>query len=214
MPSKLSLYNGALRHLGQRSLANLTENREPRRLLDEVWDDGFLDGILEQGWWKHASRGVQLSPNPSFVRQFGYNYQFTQPSDMVKLCAFTLDEYMEITIDRYLDEGGAWYCNQNPIWVQYVSNDVSYGLNFAGWPQSFNEYAQAALAGLSASRFKKTPQEKQDIERQEKLFKHDALSKDALKGPTKRPTMGSWNQARRGWGASGIDRLRGGRLIG
>jgi hypothetical protein len=38
--SKLKLYNDALGILGERRLASLTENREPRRVLDEVWDAG------------------------------------------------------------------------------------------------------------------------------------------------------------------------------
>jgi hypothetical protein len=35
--SQLFIYNEALGHLGERRLANLSENREPRRVLDSYW---------------------------------------------------------------------------------------------------------------------------------------------------------------------------------
>ncbi len=37
---QLSLYNRALLIMGQRFLSDLSEEREPRRLLDQVWNDG------------------------------------------------------------------------------------------------------------------------------------------------------------------------------
>ena len=40
MITRLQLYNSALLLLGERNLASLSENREPRRLLDHVWDTG------------------------------------------------------------------------------------------------------------------------------------------------------------------------------
>ena len=39
---RLDVYNGALRRLGSRRLASLTENREPRRVLDDIWNNGAL----------------------------------------------------------------------------------------------------------------------------------------------------------------------------
>ena len=38
---RLDVYNGALRRLGSRRLASLTENREPRRVLD-----GFSPSVM------------------------------------------------------------------------------------------------------------------------------------------------------------------------
>ena len=39
MASKLSIYNGALRAIGERRLASLTEDRASRRELDDAYDD-------------------------------------------------------------------------------------------------------------------------------------------------------------------------------
>lgn len=213
MPSKLTLYNGALRMLGQRSLASLAENRESRRNLDESWDDGAQVGILEQGWWKFATRSVQLTFDPSFTRQFGYAYRFTRPDDYTRLAAFSSDQYLRSTIDDYIVEGGAFYCDVNPLWMSYVSKSVDFGLNYSIWPQTFNEYAQGYLAERAAPRFKLSPAEKKDIHDQVVRLKHDALSKDVAEGPVKKMRVGSWGKARMGGGFP-LDRLRGGRLIG
>lgn len=212
--SQLALYNGALRNLGQRQLASLTEAREPRRWLDEIWDDDALKFVLEQGWWKFASRSVQLSHNPSFVWQFGYRWQFTKPTDYVRLGMFCSDQYFESTIDRYLAEHDFFYADVDPIWMQYVSNDAAYGANLNAWPEAFTQYVQAYLAELLGPRYKFTDQQMAKLEARTVKKKHDAQSKDAQEGPTIRQRMGSWNRARRGGGGLSIDRLRGGRLVG
>lgn len=213
MTDKLSLYNGALRDLGQRSLTSLSENRESRRMLDDVWNDGAQQTILELGWWKFATRTVQLSFNPSFTGPFGYRYQFTRPTDYVRLGAFASDQYLRGTIDDYVSEGGFFYCDVNPIWMAYVSNDPAFGLNYAIWPGTFNQFAEAWLANEAAARFKKTAAERTELENALTKAKHDALSKDAAEGPVKKMRISGWGRARMGGGFP-LDRLRGGRLIG
>jgi hypothetical protein len=59
--TRLGLYNDALTlHLGERRLAGITENTEPRRILDAAWDrSGQPDGgpihCLELGYWNFAT---------------------------------------------------------------------------------------------------------------------------------------------------------------
>ena len=40
MATRLQLYNRALRIIQERKLSSLTEKREPRFLLDDVWEEG------------------------------------------------------------------------------------------------------------------------------------------------------------------------------
>jgi hypothetical protein len=65
--TKLSLYNGALRELGSRKLSSLSENRESRRVLDDIWDGGFRDEILESGLWTFAVRSIEIDRDSSAV---------------------------------------------------------------------------------------------------------------------------------------------------
>ena len=60
MASKLILYNDALLLAGERSLANLSEDTEPRRLLDQVWNNGGVNLCLEEAQWEFAMRTVRV----------------------------------------------------------------------------------------------------------------------------------------------------------
>ncbi|HET99682.1 MAG TPA: hypothetical protein ENH89_04810, partial [Aurantimonas coralicida] len=64
---QLALYNIALAAVGERSIASLTEGREPRRLLDEIWNRGAgaIEYFLEQGYWNFAIRTVQIDRSTS-----------------------------------------------------------------------------------------------------------------------------------------------------
>ena len=61
MADKLSLFNGALLICGERFLSSLTENREPRHLLDNVWSNGGVKACLEQGVFKPVDQAAQLA---------------------------------------------------------------------------------------------------------------------------------------------------------
>src|SRR4051812_14499694 len=76
---RLKIYNGALLICGERSLATLTENREPRRLLDQVWQEGGVQYCLEQGQWKFAMCASKFEADTSYTAQFGYTNRFQKP---------------------------------------------------------------------------------------------------------------------------------------
>ena len=150
MATKLDLYNGALRILKERRLASLTEAREPRRLLDDIYGDGLTSGAvpacLEMGQWTFATRSAMIDYAPSITPSFGYRYAFDQPSDMVNLCGIWSDEYMTAPLLQYRDERAYWYCDLQTIFVAYVSKDATYGGDLALWPESFSDLVQSYLA--------------------------------------------------------------------
>lgn len=78
---QLSLYNNALTVLGERKIASLTENREPRRVLDDVWS-GAVKYCLEQGQWKFAIRTSKLTYSTDVNPVFGYRRAFERPSEI------------------------------------------------------------------------------------------------------------------------------------
>ena len=67
MTDKLSLYNGALLECGERRLGSLTENTEPRHLLDQVWNEGAIRFMLNAGPWRFATRTVELTASTDVV---------------------------------------------------------------------------------------------------------------------------------------------------
>ena len=92
MTTRLEIYNSALMICADRTLASLNENREPRRLLDIVFDNGGIDACLEKGQWKFAMRAVRLDFDPGITPDFGYRRAFPIPVDWVFTSSFSSDE--------------------------------------------------------------------------------------------------------------------------
>lgn len=215
MATQLGLYNAALRHIGERKLAALSENTEPRRALDEVYADTavFLHYILEQGYWKFALRTTKLTYNPDVTVEFGLQRAFAKPSDFRKMHKIASDEYMQAPLLNYTEEAGYWYSDIDDIYVSYISDDTSYGLDLSAWPATFATYAGYYLATLVAERLAPA-MDTTTLFSKMSLALADAQAKDAMEGPTVFPPAGGWVSARRRGPQSIRDRGKRGQLIG
>lgn len=196
--TRLSLYNGACEVVGEGALLTVTENRESRRLLDDVWDRGGVRTCLAAGLWNFARRGIQWNFNPDFTPPFGYRCAYNLPSDWVRWMAVCEDEYMQVPLLRYQDEGQYFYCDLQQIYVAYVSDDVKFGMNMAAWPDNFQRYVEAYFGARVALRLtgSKDIQLKAEKERDKNLTR--AKSSDAMNEATMSLPPGNWSQARRG----------------
>lgn len=197
--SRLQLYNGALvNHLGERALASLSENREPRRLLDTAWNNGAVDWCLQAGQWKFAMRSRRLDYSPSVEPGFpGLAFAFNIPTDHLRLGGVFQDESMCIPYLDYREEGGFWWGNLETMYVRYVSNDQDYGGDFSLWPQSFIELMEIHLACKVALPLTQDKALAANLkaERDRRVLP-EALSRDAMQDPTRIPPRGSWVTAR------------------
>lgn len=201
MATRLQCYNSALLLLGERSIASLSENREPRRLLDHVWDVGAIDYCLEQGQWKFATRTVQIDSDPSIDPDFGYQFGFAKPDDFIRTAAVCADGYFNSPVDQYSDEAGYWFADIDPLYVKYVSNDSQFGGDLSLWPQSFVKYFSAYLAGEICEKLTQSATKKAALEKLADDLLKKALSKDAMAGPSVQLPSGSWVRSRRGGGS-------------
>jgi len=209
---QLGLYNQALYLLGERSLASLTENREPRRILDVVWR-GAVKFCLEQGQWKFALRTSKLTYSTDVIPTFGYSRAFERPTDCVHLSKMCSDEYLQTPLLRYVEEAGWWFADLDDIYVSYVSDSLDFGNDYASWPETFSTYVATYLAAQSGLRINQSERTVEKLEKELKKVKRDALSKDAMQGSTQFLPTGSWVTSRRG-GRSGSDRGSRSNLIG
>lgn len=198
--SRLLLYNNALRLLGERRVASLTEDRKPRHLLDQVWNEGGVEFCLEQGQWNFATRAVRIDYDTSITPEFGYSRGFSKPTDWIRTTAVCSDEYFKVPLLQYQDEVDYWYADLNVLYVRYVSKSTDWGLNFALWPQTFASYAAAHFASEIVFDMTSDKERIAMVEREEKLRKRDALNKDAMNEATRMPAPGSWVRARQGSG--------------
>lgn len=170
-----------------------------RRLLDETYDEA-VEYMLAQGLWNHASRTVSIEAETAVEPAFGYNYCFEKPADFIRLIAIGASGELYPTLSDYLDEGGYWNANVDPLYVQYVSDDASYGLNTALWPITFKKALEAYLAvqvamdpvvGISAGKLEL-------LQKMAVQLLRDARAKDAVNQAAVRPPPGRLTQSRGG----------------
>lgn len=215
MTDQLSLYNGALRVLGQRKLASLSEDSEPRHLLDDVWDEGGIDACLEEGLWNFATRTIRLDYNPAIEPDFGFQRAFDKPSDWIRTSGLAADGYFRIrlTDEQAKDEAGQWYADIDTIYARFVSNDNAYGNDLTLWPQSFINFVEAFFALKISPRIVKAAATRAELQKLYDKMLIKARSKDAMNEGTAFPPQGGWSSARRGSGGRS-DRGGRGNLIG
>ena len=195
MTDRLSIYNGALRLLGERRLAGLTEDREPRYLLDDVWDSDGIRRCLEAAEWGFATRQLELNSSPSFAPQFGYQFAFERPDDFVRLVGITATPG-GTPFRQYQDQGGLFFASLDPIYVSYVSDDNQFGRDFSLWTDHFEDYVEAYFASEIGPTLTASESKIERIEAQMDKAKTEAASIDAMGRPSVRLPRGSWSTAR------------------
>lgn len=192
MTDKLSLYNRALFHCQARRLADLTEEVEPRHHLDQHYPD-VLKYMIEQGYWKFALRSVHITKDPAITPAFGYSCAFNHPDDFVKTYQLSTSDRFDPPLWDWIDESNLFWCDQEEIYLRYVSNSSSgYGYDLARWTGKFEEAFVRELAFRVAPRL---PGSKADLEALLTLkddMLAEALTFEAMKEPSKRPPMGRW----------------------
>jgi hypothetical protein len=197
MATQLQIFNGALllMDVGPISQSELTNGTVERaRILNAAWT-GAINRCLEQGLWKFAMRTSMIDSSPSLSPDFGHRYVFEHPDDYIRTNQVCSDEWFRNPLREadYTDEAGNWFASIDPIYVQYVSNDSSYGADISRWPASFQGYVEAYLAWKSAGALK--GDRARAAEDMAKALK-TAKSKDAMNGPPRTMPMGGWNAAR------------------
>lgn len=213
MTDRLSIYNGALMLAGERFLASLNEEREPRRLLDRVWDSNGVKTCLEMGQWNFAMRAAQIDYDPDVEPSFGYNRAFEKPEDWVLTSALCVDDRFQQPLTQYIDEAAYWYCDLDTIYVRYVSDDVAYGLNYSAWPDSFREYVEEFFCSKVVKKLSGSQEAEDESKQRLKDKLRTAKSRAAMAGPTMFPARGAWSMSRAG-SRGYSDRGNNGSLIG
>jgi hypothetical protein len=210
--SRLKIYKAALTICGERTIADLTEDREPRRLLDEVWDNQGVDACLEMAQWKFAMRSVRIDYDADVTPDYGFQRAFTKPDDWVVTSALCSDEYFRTPLTRYVDETGYWYSDIDEIYVRYVSNDASYGSDLSLWPATFADFVAANFATKIIMKLTTDEKKRESVIKWESKQLKTAKNKDAMAGPQQFPAPGNFVSSRTRGGRR--DRGNRGQLIG
>lgn len=211
MADKLSVFNGALRLIGERSLASLVENVESRRVLDAAWTgNAVIKYCLEKGQWNFATRAVALPYTPSVTPAFGYRRAFEKPDDFIRTTHFCWDEYFKVPLIDYIDVTGYWYAEPDTVYIRYVSMDTDTGLDMSLWTESFTEFVEAHLANEVAPRLTQSERKLDRVDEEFKRLLKAAASLDAMESPQNPLPKGMWSSSRGGGRAYNTRRFTGG----
>lgn len=204
MTTQLFIYNEALGHLGERSLASLTENREPRRVLDSYWSD-VVAYTLQQAYWRFAIRTVQQDASTTIVPAFGYNFAFNYPNDWIRTRLVSTSPDLDPPLLQYRDENNFIYANATPLFWSYVSSDPQYGMNIGAWPEFFVDYVGVRLARYACLRITNDKELKEALKKDEDKARRTAKAETAMDDPPGLPPVPYWARARRGaFGPGGL----------
>lgn len=197
---QLVLYNGALRMVGERKLGSITESREPRRVLDDIWAEDAVKACLEAGAWGFATRTALMEYDAGLEPDFGYQYGFEKPSDWVRTNALSLDEYFNQPLTGFTDEAGVIYTDSPEVYLSWVSDDNLYGNNYSLWTPSFKNYVMSYLAAKIVPTIANAATTVAKLEESMEKLLSNAQGKNAITRPTKRMPQGSWVSSRTGGG--------------
>ena len=198
---KLRVYNIALtRHLGSRKLSSLTENREPRRVLDDIWGDSneAVTYCLSKGDWNFGTRSIKLEYDPALEPSFGMRRVYVKPTDLVRLTTISADEYFSVPMvaSEYADEGPYWITDHQDIYLRFVSSRDDFGFDSSLWSEPFTQYLGAYLAHEGCERITNSNSKMSIIyQRMMEALKH-VRSRDAMDEGVKFAPTGSWVSAR------------------
>jgi hypothetical protein len=202
MTTQLTIYNDVLtQKLGETKLASLSENREPRRILDDIWDsgNGAPKYCLELGQWKFAEKRAKLTGVANTDDALAYRFYYAKPADFVSINIMADDNtYNSPLIDnQYIYSNDKFYSDFDYLFIAYVSNHASYGMDLAKWPPSFVDLVQLRMAYLACNRIVNSGTDKEAIYKQWQEAEKIAKNQDFRHMPTRYPRSGSWVRARR-----------------
>lgn len=198
MTDKLSLYNDALRMVGEPKLSTTTDNRPERYALDSIWDEDPILEVLEESQWTFATRSMEWNYDASVDPAFGYQYGFTKPDDYIRTVAICYDESYLSPITKFEDENNYWYAETETIYIKYTSKDSAYGKDYSLWTRAFKNAVAARMAHGLAIHLAKSQSMQENMERQYEKTLKKAISMDGMNKPTRFLPPGNWTQARLG----------------
>ncbi len=218
MADRLSIYNEALRLIGEQPLAALTDNVPARYTLDEAWEDVVFDS-LSRGIWNFALKTGSFPADSSITPVVGYANAIPKPADW--LFTVTVSPFPDLQDFFYTDQqsikdaGGAWHSDDAPLYVEYASTDLAADTGIAEWSRLYVRLVAANLALDIANRLTQSTTMIQMLEREVKQRLLRAKSRDARDEKEQRVRPGNWVRAQRGY-ANRLNRERssvGGQIV-
>jgi hypothetical protein len=196
MSSKLSLYNDALRAIGDLRLSSLTEDTEARYVLDDAWPD-CVEFMFTEGLWNFATKTQVINADPGQPVIPGFSFVFDKPLHWVR--TITISNNSLFTEEAvYRDEGNKIYSNWDELYIRFISSEKAVDDQVVNWPPTFAKAVAACLARECAERLSGSGAKAEALDAQYKDVLANAKNKDALDQSKMIFRPGSWVRSMRG----------------
>lgn len=196
MATKLSIYNEALRAIGDLRLSTATEDTEARYVLDDAWSD-CVEFVFTEGLWNFATKTEQITADTAGTSIPGFTFVFDKPANWLR--TITISNNSLFTDEAvYRDEGGKIYANFDTLYIRFISSAMSDETEIASWPPTFSRLVAACLARECAERLSGSSSKAEALAAQYKDILASAKNKDALDQSKIILRPGSWVRSMRG----------------
>lgn len=204
MADRLSIYNEALRLIGEQPLSALTDDVPSRYTLDEAWEDVVYDG-LSRGIWNFALRTGAFQHDASITPAIGYAYAIPKPDDWLFTVSASeypdLQDYFPANQEVIKDLNGAWHLDSPTLYVEYATTDAAEDAAISGWSRLFIRFIASSLALDIANRLTQSTTTIQQLTAEVRKRLLLAKSRDARDEKEQRVRPGQWVRSQRGYGA-------------
>ena len=193
-PAWKNIFNDSIQILGlPNRITSLNESSETRDAFETALSAGLILNMIEGNSWQWCSTNQKLWKDPSLEPEWGYEYVYATPDDLVRFDGIYSDENLRNKIIHYHHEDKHLFMDGwDEIYIKYIS--TKFTENPDAWPPSFKRYVAAKLAeetalvlnGSMDNALRVLPERKQEAE-----------NNDALQSPPELIEGGSWSQSRR-----------------
>ncbi len=194
MPTKLSVFNEALRILAQPPLANSDVNLEEGRQLRSAWDSS-VGAAFEGADWEWLKRRLKLGQSAT-PPAFGYQYYYELPGDFARVVQISSTGRPDDDEILYSLEDGKIATDASAIYLVYITNDLT-SLEIGKWSQTFADFVSADLAVRTAPKLNSSALQVASQLLAERSA--NATSRNSIKQPPARRHPGSFVRSLRGY---------------
>jgi hypothetical protein len=200
MATKLSLFNDALRAIGDLRLSSINEDVEARYVLEDAWED-CVEFVFTEGLWNFATKTEVITADTGQTPIPGFSFVFDKPPSWVR--TITLSPNSLFTEEAvYRDEDRRFYANWDTLYLRYISNTMAADAEIQNWPPAFARVVAACLAKECATRLSGSDGKGESLAEEYKDILAAAKNKDALDQSKVTFRPGSWVRAMRGSGTA------------
>lgn len=184
--SDVQICNYALTMIGAERINALDEDTKQARELNAVYEL-VRDACLAEHEWSFATQRVSLGAALSDTPLFDYDYQYSLPSNCLRVIETDLGEN-----EPWKVEGRYLLCNASAVYIKYVKKETSATL----YSPAFTKYLATRLAEEVCFAITDSRTMEADMHERAEKIKKSGYGVDSVEGSNDYPIQDNWRLER------------------